>query len=233
MAGKFIKLFVRNQMNYYTQIIFNGGFNSILWKLSGCVFGQLTGHENLEIQIYKTIDNKISLIGKSKIRFSKLFFIRNNHIYNGKIEHNHTLSGQFTLGFQVKEHFPFQIVEEEEDDTIQILPNGMSRPYHQQLRQSQPSVLSKKPSTKATKNSLESPVRETQKQKFSSLDFKTNVNKLNRKMGEYDKSGYLKNTLKRQSHQRKVPSNLGDDSMMVPLSSELDDSYLLPNGLNK
>jgi ribosomal protein L31E len=38
MAGKFIKLFVHNQMNYYTEIIFNGEFNSILWKLSGCLF---------------------------------------------------------------------------------------------------------------------------------------------------------------------------------------------------
>jgi hypothetical protein len=31
-------------VTYYTEIIFNGEFNSILWKLSGCLFQDLTGH---------------------------------------------------------------------------------------------------------------------------------------------------------------------------------------------
>ena len=44
MSGKFIKLEIKDKITYYTQIIFNGEFNSILWKLSGCVFNQLAGN---------------------------------------------------------------------------------------------------------------------------------------------------------------------------------------------
>lgn len=48
-SGKFVKFSVKNKISYFTEIIFNEDYNSILWKLDGCIFGQLTGSERLEI----------------------------------------------------------------------------------------------------------------------------------------------------------------------------------------
>lgn len=42
------------------------------------------------------------MLGKTSIRVSKLYFLRNNHIYNGKIIFNKILNGEFTLGFEIK-----------------------------------------------------------------------------------------------------------------------------------
>lgn len=81
--GKFVRLSVKGRVTYFTEIIFNGGFNSILWKLSGCLFRDLFGSEKITLEVYETIQNRTNLMGKALIRASKLYFLRNNHIYNG------------------------------------------------------------------------------------------------------------------------------------------------------
>jgi hypothetical protein len=40
---------MKGKVTYFTEIIFNGVFNSILWKLSGCRFKDLLGNEKLTI----------------------------------------------------------------------------------------------------------------------------------------------------------------------------------------
>jgi hypothetical protein len=51
------------------------------------MFAELTGNEKLMIEIYETLNNRITLIGISFIRVNRLHFLRNNHIYNGTISH--------------------------------------------------------------------------------------------------------------------------------------------------
>jgi hypothetical protein len=68
----------------------------------------------LEIEVYQTVDNKITTIGKSSIRISKLYFLRNNHLYNGKVVYNHIMSGEYILGFEMSESRPFHVIEEED-----------------------------------------------------------------------------------------------------------------------
>lgn len=100
--GKFVKFSVKGGATYFTEIIFNKEFNSILWKLSNCIFSNLSNSKRLEIEVYSTLNNKIFLMGKASIRISKLFFLRNNHIYNSSITHNGKVHCEFTLGFQIQ-----------------------------------------------------------------------------------------------------------------------------------
>lgn len=65
------------------------------------------------------------MLGKTSIRVSKLYFLRNNHIYNGKIMYNKILNGEFTLGFEVQQNFPFEVIEQENDE---IETNSMRMP---------------------------------------------------------------------------------------------------------
>lgn len=37
--GQFVRFCIRDRATYFTEIIFSEGFNSVLWKLSGCYFG--------------------------------------------------------------------------------------------------------------------------------------------------------------------------------------------------
>lgn len=67
--------------------------------------------------------NRIKMIGKSQIRISRLFFLRNNHIYNGRIVYNNISNGEFTIGFEIEEYFPFQAIKEEEEDTVHLKKN--------------------------------------------------------------------------------------------------------------
>jgi hypothetical protein len=57
------------------------------------------------------MNNRIITLGKSEIRVNKLYFLRNNHIYNGKIVHNNILNGELTIGFDVNEFFPFEVIK--------------------------------------------------------------------------------------------------------------------------
>jgi len=58
-----VKLSIKQKIVYFTEIIFNGNYNSILWKLDGCIFEKLSASEKLSIEIFKTINNRITVIG--------------------------------------------------------------------------------------------------------------------------------------------------------------------------
>ena len=36
--GKFVKFSIKDKVTYFTEVIFNGSYNSILWKMQGCLF---------------------------------------------------------------------------------------------------------------------------------------------------------------------------------------------------
>ena len=61
------------------------------------------------------MNNQTKLLGKAVLRLKKLIFLRNNHIYNGRILYDDIINGEFTLSFNVFENIPFQIVEEDSD----------------------------------------------------------------------------------------------------------------------
>jgi hypothetical protein len=48
-VGKFVKFAIKDRPIYFTEVIFSGNYNSILWKLEGCIFEELTGVEKLKI----------------------------------------------------------------------------------------------------------------------------------------------------------------------------------------
>lgn len=50
------------------------------------------------------------MIGETAVRISRLFFLRNNHIYNGTITKEDIIYGEFTLGFEVYENYPFEVI---------------------------------------------------------------------------------------------------------------------------
>lgn len=58
------------------------------------------------------------MIGETAVRISRLFFLRNNHIYNGTITKEDIIYGEFTLGFEVYENYPFEVIEEEEEENF-------------------------------------------------------------------------------------------------------------------
>lgn len=37
-VGKFVKFGIKGKTMYFTEVIFSGDYNSILWKLEGCLF---------------------------------------------------------------------------------------------------------------------------------------------------------------------------------------------------
>lgn len=119
-VGKFVKFAIKGKTMYFTEVIFSGNYNSILWKLEGCMFETLTGSERLKIEIYETHNNHITTLGISYIRVNRLYFLRNNHIYNGIIAHDNNLFGEFTLGFEIEEDCPFEVIREEDEDTIDL-----------------------------------------------------------------------------------------------------------------
>ena len=87
---------------------------------------------------------------------NRLYFLRGNHIYNGTIGHENTLSGEFTLGFKIGESCPFEIIHEEDEDTINI-PTGQGKQLKTLSHQSQKHIkkFMNKPISKAKKADVE------------------------------------------------------------------------------
>ena len=57
--------------------------------------------DKLWVELFESVEGRAVRMGMAVIRFSKLYFLRNNHRYNGDLVKDERVMGQIAIGFKL------------------------------------------------------------------------------------------------------------------------------------